>query len=129
MSRIDCSKTLNYAVERKRMCDSFSASEKDSYIAHKCGECPLYPIEASCVLVSELTEAHINAVQKWSDEHPQETMVDRFYKLFPNAIKQADGMPTVCTRSLGWIKSCPKNYSDISCKECWNSPYIEVKQK
>lgn len=65
MGRIDCSNVLNYAKERKRMCDTFSVA-----YGRRCGECPLFPIQASCVLVSDFTEAHIDAVQKWSDEHP-----------------------------------------------------------
>lgn len=121
MSRIDCSQTLNYAKERKRMCDSFSIQ-----YSHKCGECPLYPIQASCVLISELIEAQIDAVQKWSDEHPVETMADKFFEIFPKAPKNSDGTPIGCPKTLGWKEKCPQELQ--GCNKCWELPYAEVVQ-
>lgn len=50
----DCSKTIDYMKERKRMCAMYP----------HCKECPL--IGMDCVSVGS-----IDIVQKWSDEHPE----------------------------------------------------------
>lgn len=59
--KYDCSKVIDYVHEMKRMCDLYSY--------HCDGKCPLanYP---DCRYTDELTEKHIEAVQKWSDGHP-----------------------------------------------------------
>ena len=60
--KYDCSKVIDYVHEMKRMCNLYS-----DYCD---GKCPLanYP---DCRYTDELTEKHIEAVQKWSDEHPE----------------------------------------------------------
>lgn len=60
--KYDCSKVIDYVHEMKRMCDLYSY--------HCDGKCPLanYP---DCRYTDELTEKHIEAVQKWSDGHPE----------------------------------------------------------
>ena len=53
----DCSKTLDYAKEHRRMCDAHSG----------CLKCPLN--DRSCG-TDAVTQEYIDIVQKWSDEHP-----------------------------------------------------------
>lgn len=119
MSKVDCSKVLNYVAERKRMCDAYIAP---------CYECPLYSI-GDCYKISLITQKHIDAVQKWSDEHPQPTMAEKFFEMFPNAKKTATNLPVVCPKFLGWPTEphCPKLYGQqMTCADCWNRPYSEV---
>ena len=119
MGRVDCSLTLNYVKERGRMCNSM----------HGCDDCPLVET-LDCALVSETSQECIDIVQKWSDEHPQETMAEHFFNLFPNAPKSIDGISYTCPNFLGWVAVCPKSIEQkISCEECWNRPYIEVQNE
>lgn len=60
--KYDCSKVIDYVHEMKRMCDLYS-----DYCD---GRCPLVNCP-DCRYTDELTEEHIEAVQKWSDEHPE----------------------------------------------------------
>ena len=124
MSRIDCSQTLNYAAEFRRMCDSFY-DDKTQYTA--CADCPMALPNYRCTLVRDITQERIDIVQKWSDEHPQETMLERFDKMFPKAVKKVEGVPDFCPEHLGWAEDlCDGGLNPQRCKECWNRPYVEV---
>lgn len=116
MSKIDCSKTLNYVSEMKRMCESYG------YQCHGVPACPL--ANKACSQAKTITQEKIDIVQKWSDEHPQETMAEHFFKLFPNAPKKEDGSPVLCPQTLGFKRSPICNYD--GCTDCWNRPYSEV---
>ena len=118
MGKIDCSKVLNYVSEKKRLCESNT---------EHCLSCVLS--EIGCDIVDEITAEHIEILQKWSDEHPQQTMADKFFEIFPNAKKTATNLPVVCPEYLGWPTElpCPKLYGQqIHCTVCWNRPYSEV---
>lgn len=59
---------LNYAHEHKRMCDRYCGQ-----YGYGCSdECPFRKNDAICREVFEITQNHIDAVQRWSDEHPEE---------------------------------------------------------
>lgn len=62
MSKYDCSKTLDYVHERNRMCGSITI--------HSCVGCPLRNCN-NCDEISDFEEWCIEAVQKWSDGHPE----------------------------------------------------------
>lgn len=118
MSKVDCSKTLNYVAEKKRLCESNT---------EHCINCVLN--EIGCDVVDEITAKHIEILQKWSDEHPHQTMADKFFEIFPKAKKTENGLPLYCPHYLGWgeYEKCPKGQGiDISCTDCWNRPYSEV---
>ena len=120
MGKIDCSKTLNYVRERNRMCKSFGYCS---------GDCPLYKYNYVCNKINYITQERIDIVQKWSDEHPQQTMADKFFEIFPNAMKTNTNLPLVCPNYLGWTTEphCPKRDGEqITCTDCWNRPYSEV---
>lgn len=118
MGKVDCSKTLNFVKERNRICKHF---------IHDCDGCILY--DYHCSLVEDVTQEDIDIVQKWSDEHPQQTMAAKFFEIFPNAKKMENGLPLYCPHYLGWgeYEKCPRGQGiDISCADCWNRPYSEV---
>ena len=116
-NRIDCTQVLNFKTELRRMCQTYM--DPDDY--SDCGECPLW--KDKCISeIDDITQEHVDIVQKWSDEHPSETMIEKFFKMFPNAPKSLYGYPTSCPDSLGWAEK-PKPCGHMSCKECWNRPY------
>lgn len=118
--KVDCSKTLNYIKELKRMCHYYVNGK-----TNRCSlDCPF--AQTNCTHTAEITQQHIDLLQKWSDEHPQETMAEHFFKLFPNAPKKEDGSPVLCPQNLGYERSQICNYD--GCTDCWNRPYEEVKK-
>lgn len=125
MGKIDCSKTLNYVKELERMCYYYVHRKENSCSL----DCPLGQI--NCTYTAEITQQHIDLLQKWSDEHPQQTIADKFFEIFPNAKKMENGLPLYCPHYLGWgeYEKCPKGQGiDISCADCWNRPYSEVEK-
>ena len=111
-AKIDCSNVLNYVAETERMCKSHN---------HNCGSCPLEYI--GCDVVSEITQRHIDVVQRWSDENSilKKTNKDYFFEAFPNAPKANGGYPVLCVRNVGlrdYLTRCERN-----CTDCWDEQY------
>ena len=111
--RIDCSKTLNYATERDRMCNYYADNGW-------CDACPMDEVR-DCHNAEKITQEHIDILQKWSDEHPQETMFEYVKKMLPNIMLGENGLPKMCPHYLGFerINRC----GSTKCEECWNRPY------
>lgn len=67
-------------------------------------------------------EIAVAIVEKWSEEHPQETRLSQFLKYYPNALMEDDGTPEVCVNELGLKRDdgCISN-----CIKCWNRPLEE----
>ena len=94
-----------------------------------CKECPLSSGKNGknsdcmyfCIRYPEEAE---KIIMKWSAEHPVETMKDRFFKMFPNALKRNNGIPRCCLHHLGWAERGRCNDFE-NCLQCWNRPYEE----
>ena len=129
---IDCKKTENYLKERKRMCER-----------NQCDECSLGSnsngTKKTCrVFENCYPDKAMEIVQKWSDEHPQKTLLSEFLKSYPNAKLNSDGFPSdIVPCSLGLIerKDICKNMclyfydKGHPCYDCWNIPIeSEVKK-
>ena len=116
---IDCSKTINYLLERNRMCGFYGG----------CEECPLYNVTDkknmfdNCDMIEEkFPDKAITIVQEWSDEHPQKTFLSELLKNYPNIPLCCDGIPDgICPYDLGLMSmdDCRKDYD---CFKCWNQP-------
>lgn len=66
--KYDCNKTIDYVHEYMRMCDT----ENPTGNLLDCGMCPFNIIVCdSCDEVIDITQEMIDALQKWSDEHPE----------------------------------------------------------
>ena len=92
MRKYDCSKVLDYAHERKRLCS----------IHKSCTYCPLdkkYCGDDKNYTESQMQEC-IDIVQEWSDSHQQKTYLDDFKEKFPNAHLNKSGYP--CAPSTGF---------------------------
>lgn len=125
---IDCSKTMNYFIEKLRM----TKQQKDGVCKLDCSDCPLSSSNngtgISCShFETGYPEKAIAIVQKWSDEHPQKTYLSEFLKNYPNAPLAKDGTPMLCPSKLGLIdiKGCIKINRNCDCIKCWNQPIEE----
>lgn len=123
---IDCSKTMNYFIEKSRMIKQ----QKDGVCKLDCSDCPLSisnnGTDISCShFETGYPEEAIGIVQKWSNEHPQKTYLSEFLKHYPNAPLGDGGTPTgICPYELGFMSKddCRKYHN---CVECWNQPIKE----
>lgn len=118
---IDCNITKNYFIEKVRM----TKKPKRQVCQLDCDDCPLYTKNNGTGLSCESFEMHYpeqatEAVQRWSDAHPQRTYLTEFLEHYPNVLLNDDGIPTTgCPYRLGLIgiEECKKNRT---CIECWN---------
>ena len=121
---MDCSKTINFFSELRRLCNSRTACTADA--AHK-EQCPLYAL-CRRTLAEVRAEEIITAVeilQKWSDEHPKKTYAQDFFEKFPKAQSDSDGTPYVCRRRI-YGGNC--DYTG-ACYRCWNEPMNDEETK
>lgn len=124
---MDCSKTINFFAEAKRLCDSRTACEADA--ANK-EQCPMFevcdhPLIEICVeiCVEDAIKA-MKSLQKWSDEHPKKTYAQDFFEKFPKAQSNSDGTPFVCRKRIyGGIRSTLEDCDYTgACYRCWSEP-------
>lgn len=92
-----------------------------------CSDCPLSseknPTGFACGdLQRKYPEIAVDIVEKWSEEHPQETRLTEFLEHYPNALMEDDGTPEGCVNELGLKRDdgCISN-----CIKCWNTPIEE----
>ena len=115
-NKIDCTQVLNFKNEFLRMCKSYQNPDDVS----DCGECP---VKETCICeIDDITQEHVDAVQKWSDEHPMETMLEHVKKLLPDIALSERGLPKMCPHLLGFKRG---KCGGTTCTECWNRPYEE----
>lgn len=80
-----------------------------------CRECPALGKDAICLLLSPHNRPNaaknidkaIEAVEKWSKEHPRKTRLQDFLGKHPNAPMGEDGLPFLIPRSLGYCGDTP----------------------
>lgn len=111
---------VKFLKEKKRMCDSF-----DDY----CTDCTGCEIESKssgmhCAeYIEKYPEQAVEIVEKWSEEHPEETRLTQFLKHYPNAPMDDDGTPEVCVNELGLNRD--EGCVAMNCIRCWNTPIEE----
>lgn len=121
---IDCSKTMNYFIEKSRMIKQ----QKGGACKLNCSDCPLSSsnngIGIPCShFETGYHEKAIAIVQKYSDEHPQKTYLSEFLKNYPNAPLADNGTPNVCPEKLGLTDIKEPCFGN--CVKCWNQPIKE----
>lgn len=107
----DCSNILVYKEEMNRMC---------AYFDDGCIGCELNA--SDCNNVMKITPEYIEAVQKWSDEHPQKTLLIDLLEKYPSVVINNNGAPEVCVSRLYPYLGVECNGL---CNECWNKPLEE----
>lgn len=116
---IDCNKTKNYLSERNRMCKRKGCNECSlgSYLNGTNKNCRVFE---NCY-----PDKAIEIVQKWSDKHPQKTLLTEFLKHYPKTELNFFGCPSIAPCELGIIKlkdECKdKAVYCFHCKKCWNT--------
>lgn len=136
MKMLDCSKTENFLKEQSRMCIKYR-----SY-PNACRGCPLScwnnkspkgDLITCCDILSENPQRAVEIVQKWSDGHPQKTLLTEFLKSYPNAKLNNRGYPEyIIPCELGAIhKVCAYHYNSScdECQDCWDTPIVESEVK
>ena len=123
---MDCSKTINFLHEFKRLCASRDGCVADA--ANK-ERCPMFGVcdDALTRICAEYAETAIETVQKWSDEHSRKTYAQDFFEKFPHAQSGSDGTPFVCRKTI-YGEVPPKDGRcdrREACKNCWNEPMEE----
>lgn len=118
---IDCSKTMNYFIEKSRMIKQ----QKDGLCKLDCSDCPLSISNnntgISCsYFETGYPEEAIAIMQKWSDEHPPKTYLSELLEHFPNVPLTVTGIPEdICPFHLGFM-SKDDCRNDRNCIKCWN---------
>ena len=82
MNKWDCSKAIDYIHETLRMCNTIKTSP-----VGKCPNCPLANV-GGCTPANGLTQANIDIIQKWSDEHPELPTVTKEERVFLETFKK-----------------------------------------
>ena len=123
---MDCSKTINFLHELKRLCDSRDGCVADA--ANK-ERCPMFGFceDVLTRICAEDVKTAIEIVQKWSDEHPVKTYAQDFFEKFPKAQGWVDGTPFACRKRIyGGVRPNDKRCDRReACKNCWNEPMEE----
>ena len=128
---IDCSKTKNYFAEKLRMTKKHKLTDGTCICELNCDDCPLSSSNngssdmMSCSDFQTIyPQEAIKIVQKWSDEHPEQTLLTAFNSYYPQATKGENGIPHICLAKLGKVNYCNElfNPSSKRCEECWNTP-------
>lgn len=114
---MDCSKTENFLKELDRMCKETN-----------CSNCRLCA-EVSCGAAYKRCNKDdystlFRTVQKWSDEHPQETILEHFKKILPNMKMYNEKVPNTCLQQFDTtlVVKCREG----ACTLCWSRPYEEA---
>ena len=120
---MDCSKTINFLSELKRLCDS-----RDECVANEANkeDCPMFGVCSltHSRLCAKNIKTAIEIVQKWSNEHPKKTYAQDFFEKFPKAQSNSDGTPFVCRKRIyGGIRSTLEDCDYTgACYRCWSEP-------
>ena len=122
---MDCSKTINFFSELRRLCDSRTECTADA--ANK-EQCPLHGFcRQSLIIRAEEIITAVENLQKWSDEHPKKTYAQDFFEKFPKAQRGSDGTPFACRKEI--YGGARPEFEDCdytgTCENCWNEPMEE----
>lgn len=114
---------VKFLEELRRMCQNIS-----------CSDCSVQDLCSSYLSAPQWwegdeTKKAVEAVEKWSAEHPVKTRLMDFLEKYPNAVRTSDGKmtPIVSPGVLGYCKrscsDCPHNRESLYA--CWNLPLEE----
>lgn len=119
---MDCKITENFLREWHRLCKSKEANYES------CATCALWFIQSSTgckACVRQDPQRAIKIVQKWSDEHPQKTILTDFLEKHPNA-RLTNGIPSsLCPYCFGYMTEKEFHECSKNCQDCWNTPLNE----
>ncbi len=119
---MDCSKTIDFFAEAKRLCTSRTRCTTNAAYKERC---PLF-VFCEHTITTKSAEEVIKAIenlQKWSNEPPKKTYAQDFFEKFPKAQSYSDGTPLTCRKRI-YGGAPPKDEECYmgACKSCWNEP-------
>lgn len=127
----DCMNTRTFLEERMRMCAYHSTCSNKVECRTDDGIlCPMADGEnAQCNdMCWEDPLRAIHIVQKWSDDHPAETIAEHFKKILPDM--KINNWSDICCKKLDDMIDKFDPFCDYNgiptesvCKECWNRVY------
>ena len=121
---MDCSKTINFFSELKRLCDSRDDCEADMDGKEQCPMFEVCNYSLTKICTKDATKV-VESLQKWSDEHPKKTYAQDFLEKFPKAQRGSDGTLLACRNAI-YGGGCPKIEPNIECcYECWDEQMEE----
>lgn len=121
MAKIDCSVTVNFFRERRRMCDSYRQECKDC-VLRRVNRFPTYTCSDHMYTHPDTA---IEIVQKWSDEHPVKTRLDDLLKKYPKTYISSGNTPSIRPYMLGYCENCDDCvYSHCEAEVCWHEPFV-----
>ena len=120
MAKIDCSTVVGFALEASRLCEMYEEYDKCPMMG--CKKCPIAVLEYDNPNVQSI----IDALQKWSDEHPVKTRLDDLLEKYPNAqLDKEEGCPNVKPAVLGYCGHCYNCSIPVrTYKNCWHEPLV-----
>lgn len=92
-----------------------------------CKECPVSGKDTICLLLglhnrpnaAQNIDKAIEAVEKWSQEHPRKTRLQDFLEKYPNAPMGEDGLPLLAPRRVGYCGDTPC----LDCEKAKGKPW------
>ena len=113
---------VKFIKERVRMCKS------NEY----CRGCEFYDFKVKADMecatyINIYPEETVAVVEKWSQEHPQKTMLQDLLEKHPKVMLRDDSTPKcVCPEDLGYCEGRYCNeINKLDCVACWNRPLEE----
>lgn len=118
---------VKFLKEKKRMCDFFHNQAL-------CSKCPIQKLECGTGELDDVEQmiVAVEAVERWSTQHPIKTRQSEFLKIFPNT-RIVDGVITIepcdidnkrCGEGSKWCddhngcKDCREDYWLTEVEEC-----------
>lgn len=122
---------VKYFNERRRMLNSLGGKEgKCEEVS--CSECPISQYnngkDMLCSYFEGLyPEEAVSIIEKWSQEHPQKTMLQDLLEKHPKVMLRDDGTPKcICPGDLGYCEGRYCNeINTLDCVACWSRPLEE----
>lgn len=119
---------IEYLKTEERICGFYTEG---------CQECPLSSYNngagTGCGrFIKQEPEKCIEIMKKWTEEHPQKTIVQELLEKCPDAPINGRGYPgNICPDNLGYSRyeKCPSVGVGDICVDCWNRPLEEAKVK
>lgn len=112
---------VKFLKERQRMFGMDENDNRNGCGDISCGDCAFYKAGTNeCLDLNGETEEIVEAIEKWSSEHPAKTYQQDFLEKYPNAKLYEGGYPMVCFANLGYGEVTGTYCIDTDCKDCWN---------
>lgn len=115
---------IKFLKEYRRMCNQYIYADTSG---ENCSpECALYGEHCHLACGDLNVEDIVLRVEKWSEEHPEKTILQDFLEKYSNAPLNENKLPGgFCPHELGYkkVKKCiPDGYF---CQKYWNRPLEE----